>query len=246
MEDKDLIETEGKGWYSNILNGISKAFNSFVTVFKKHGFIYSLAVFCLFALLYCLIINPINIDKIVQQRFNIEKENEKIEQEIAMEKRMQANDIINNISIKMIDKFENIHRILLLESHNSLKSLSGVDFLYFSCSFEMLTPNSRYFKYLSDDLQRQMQVNLIGNNMINTLKHRDYIHYPEIQNCKHPDHRLLHKLAEAGDTDCIIISFLNKQKYPAMLLVISGEDLPVNDIVEYVNDFIPQIEANLL
>ena len=37
MEEKDFNETEGKGWYANILNGISKAFNSFVTVFKKHG-----------------------------------------------------------------------------------------------------------------------------------------------------------------------------------------------------------------
>ena len=56
--------------------------------------------------------------------------------------------------VRLIDKYENIHRILLLEKHNSLQSLSGVDFLYLSCSMEMLTPNSMHLKYLSEDLQK--------------------------------------------------------------------------------------------
>lgn len=245
MEENN-IETNDRGWVSNILNGISKAFNSFVGVFKKHGFIYSLIGLCLFAALYCIIMNPININKIIQKRFETEKENIKIEQEMAMEKRVQANEIINDISIRMIDKFEQINRVLLLESHNSLQSLSGVDFLYFSCSFEMLTPNSRHLDYVSEDLQRQMQTNLIGVNMLNTLKHRDYIVYDSIQNCHHTDHRLLHKLAKAGDTDTILLSFVNKQNLIAFILVISGSNMPTEEIVDYFNDFIPQIEANLL
>jgi len=103
--------------------------------------------------------------------------------ELSIEKRYKADEIVGDIMVNLIDKYANIQRVLLLEKHNSLQSLSGVDFLYLSCSMEMLTPNSTHLNYLSEDLQKQIVVNLIGNDMINTLKHRDYLYYPNVANC---------------------------------------------------------------
>lgn len=240
---------ENNKWYSNILNQICKALNSFIAIFKKHGTIYTILIMVLFIIFYSAIINPIRVGDIIQSKLTTEiqkvKDEEQTKQQLSMERRLEANNIISDIMQKLVDKFPNIHRVMMLEAHNSLQSLQGVDFLYYSCSYEALTPNSREFIYLSDDLQRQMRVNLIGNNMINTLKHRSYIYYPEIKKCRHTDHRLIHKLAQYDD-ECIIIPFLNEKDDPVILLVISGDEMPVNDIFEYVNEFRKQIDNCLM
>lgn len=234
------------GWYANVLGGITGSFSKFVGVFRKHGFIYSALAMVLFICSYTLIINPIRVDKILEKRFETMYNNEKQKEQETMQRRIKADEIIGDIMTRLIDKFPAIHRCLILEAHNSLKNLQSVDFLYYSCSTEMLTPNSRHFNYLSDDLQRQMRVNLIGNNMINTLKHRPFILYDNITECKHPEHRLIHKLADAGDNETIIFPFLNEFDEPVILLVISGDSLPTSEIVEYVSEFKKQIESCLM
>ncbi|MDE5889147.1 MAG: hypothetical protein K2H20_03910 [Bacilli bacterium] len=247
MEDKDLIETEGKGWYSNILNGISKAFNSFVTVFKKHGFVYSLAVFCLFALLYCLIINPINIDKIVQERFHIEKQIEKEETEKSIQRRMEANSIVSEIMLKLTYKYnDNVNRCLLIEMHNSMANLQGIHFIYGSCTYECLSPSSRHFTYISNDLQRQQVMNLFGQNLIQTMKYRNYVYFDDIKTINHPEIRIVHKLAETEDNECLIVPFLNNYNYPTLVMIICGNNLPVDNIMDYIEDFRKQIENCLM
>lgn len=82
--------------------------------------------------------------------------------------------------------------------------------------------------------------------MLQTLKHRSYIHYTDIKNCKHPDHRLIHKIANAGDDEVILIPFLSNNNDPVILLVLSGENMPVNDIVEYINEHRKEIENCLM
>ena len=233
-------------WVVNILNGIAGAAGKLIKTFKTHGVAVSAFVLLLLVCAYTLIINPIRIDKIVEQRFETMYQTEKTKEAESMQRRIQADEIVGDIMTKMIDRFPNIHRCLLLEAHNSLKSLQNVDFLYYSCTTEMLTPNSRHFNYLSEDLQRQMRVNLIGQNMVNTLKHRAFIFYDSISDCKHPDHRLIHKLANAGDNQCLIIPFTNESNEPVILLVISGDELPTEEIIDYVNDFKKQIEACLM
>lgn len=243
---KDDTNYNNSNWYTSILNGIASALGKFVSVFKHNGLIYTALVMVLFICFYTLVINPIRVDKIVEQRFETIYQTERQKEAETINRRLQADEIVGDIMTRMIDKFPAIHRCLLLEAHNSLKSLQNVDFLYYSCTMEMLTPNSRHFTYLSEDLQRQMRVNLIGQNMVNTLKHRDYIFYDSIAECKHPDHRLIHKLANAGDSEAIIIPFTNESYEPVILLVISGDELPVSDIVEYVSEFRKQIESCLM
>ncbi len=199
---------------------------------------------------YTLIINPIRIDQIVEKRIEMiwQNQNDKANEmrELNIEKRYKADEIVGDIMVKLIDRYDNIQRVLLLEKHNSLQSLSGVDFLYLSCSMEMLTPNSTHLNYLSEDLQKQIVVNLIGNDMINTLKHRDYLYYPDVANCQHPQHRLIHKLRDAGDKECIIIPFKDSSHRPLLLFVITGENLDVEGITDYIQQFSKTIEDCLL
>lgn len=233
-------------WYKSALDSISSIASKFIGSFKKYGFFFSFFTMIVFVLIYTLIINPVRIDKIIEHRFITEKEKAIEQNEIAMQRRLKADEIVGDIMVRIVDKFESVHRVMMLEAHNSLQSLNGVDFLYYSCTSEMLTPNSRHFNYLSDDIQRSMRANLIGNNMIQTLKHRSYIHYTDIKNCQHPDHRLIHKIANTGDNEVIIIPFLSEKNDPVILLVLSGDEMPVNDIVEYVNEHRKQIEDCLM
>lgn len=233
-------------WYSTVLPQLSDIATKFIGAFKKHGFIFSFTSMMIFVLIYTLIINPIRIDKIVEKQFMTEKQKTIEQNEIAMQRRLKADEIVGDIMVRIVDKFESVHRVMLLEAHNSLQSLSGVDFLYYSCTSEMLTPNSRHFDYLSDDIQRSMRANLIGNNMIQTLRHRHFIHYTDIKNCKHLDHRLIHKIANTGDNEILLIPFLNDKQDPVILLVISGDSMPINNIVEYVDEHRKQIEDCLM
>lgn len=233
-------------WYNSILNTISDVASKFIRAFKKNGFIFSFATMMVFILIYCTIINPINVGKIVERKLLTEKEKSIEANELAMQRRLEADEIVGDIMTKIVDKFESVHRVMMLEAHNSLQSLQGIDFLYYSCTSEMLTPNSRNFNYLSDDIQRSMRANLIGNNILQTLKHRDYILYDNIAECNHPQHRLIHKLADAGDSQAILIPFLNNKKDPVILLVISGDNLPTNEIIEYVNEHKKSIEQCLM
>lgn len=234
---------------TKVMSGITTAFNKFVNIFKKNGFVYSLLAMLALICFYTLVINPIRVDKIVEKRFEMmyEQSRKKETDELmeAMNRRLSADMVVGDIMTKLIDKFENIHRVLLLEAHNSIQNHGGVDFLYYSCSMEMLSPNSRHLNYLSEDLQRQVRVNLLGHNMIQTLKHRDFLFYENLSQCKHPDHRLIHKLAFAGDSEAILIPFISAGE-PNVILVVSGEQLPVVTIVEYISEFKKQIESSLM
>ena len=86
----------------------------------------------------------------------------------------------------------------------------------------------------------------MGNDMINTLKHRDYLYYPDVSSCKHPQHRLIHKLRDAGDKECVIIPFKDSNHRPLLLFVITGENLDVEGITEYIQQFSKTIEDCLL
>ena len=238
---------EDNKWYENILNSISKALNSFVSVFKKHGLIYTLFITVIFVLVYSLIINPIHLNKIIEERFKIEKQIEKEETEKSMQRRMEANNIVSEIMQKLVYKYnDNVNRICLLESHNSVTSLQGIHFIYASCTYECLSPSSRNYTYISDDLQRQMQINLYGQNLIQTMKHREYILFDNIQQHNHPEIRIIHKLAETEDTECLIVPFLNNNDYPTLVMIVCGNNLPVDDIMSYINEFRKQIENCLM
>lgn len=241
-----MASNEKFNWYQSALSVIGDVATKFIGAFKKNGFLISFGAMMVFILVYCVIISPINIGRIVERKLLSEKERLEELNQKSMQRRVEADAIVGDIMVRLVDRFENVHRVMMLEAHNSIQSLQGVDFLYYSCTSEMLTPNSRDFIYLSDDIQRSMRANLIGNNMIQTLKHRTYLFYDNASECRHPSHRLIHKIANSGDNQIILFPFLNKDKDPVILLVISGDNLEVKEIVEYVEEHKKSIEQCLM
>ena len=114
-----------------------------------------------------------------------------------------------------------------------------------SATMEMLTANSLHLEYISENLQRQIRHSLLGQ-MLNTLKYKPYLYYPDIASCNHPDHKILWKLKQTGDKECLLIPYLDKEENVQIVMVITGENLPVNDIIEYVGVFKKQIESCLM
>ena len=86
----------------------------------------------------------------------------------------------------------------------------------------------------------------MGNDMINTLKHRNYLYYPDVASCNHPQHRLIHKLQSAGDKECLIIPFKDANNRPLLLFVVTGENLDVEGITKYIDRYSNQIKECLL
>lgn len=245
MKKRNNTGEKSGNWYDTMLNGMASAFGKFVAAFKKHGLLFSTFVMVLFVVCYTLIINPVRLDRIVESRLETAYQREKKMEADAMEKRLKADEIVGGIMTKIVDKFPEVQRVLLLECHNSITSTMGTDLLFLSCTMEMLTPNSRQLNYISEDLQRQVRHNLMGG-ILNTLKYRDYIYYDDVQHCTHAEHRLLLKLKSVGDKEAILIPYRDDDDVIQMVLVITGDELPTDDIIEYISTFKKQIEQCLM
>lgn len=232
-------------WYNTVLTSISDVASKFIRAFKKNGFFLSFGAMMVFVVVYTLVINPIRLDKIVERRFTTEKERIAEENELALQKRLQADEIVGQIMTRLTDKFPEIQRVLLLEGHNGTKTFGNTDLLFLTCTMEMLTNSSRNMEYVADNLQRQIKQNLIGG-FSNTLKHREYIYYSDIQSCQHYDHRLFQKLKSVGDKECLLIPYKDNNNIIQLLLVITGENLQVDEITEYVGEFKQEIERCLM
>lgn len=232
-------------WYQYIFDGISNVASKFIGAFKKNGFILSFGAMMVFIVVYTLVVNPIRLDKIVEKRFLTEFDKAKQEEVNSVNKRIEADKILGNIMTKLTEKFPEIQRILLLESHNSVKTLSGTDILYMSCTMEMLTPSSLHLDYISENLQRQIRHSLLGQ-MLNTLKYKPYLYYSNIASCNHPDHKILWKLKQTGDKEALLFPYLDNENNVQIVLVITGEKLPTKEIIDYVGDFKQQVEHCLM
>lgn len=237
MEDKTII--------TKILDGIVSAYNKLSNSVRKHGFKISMLTLMLLISLYSFIISPIHIGEMIEMQWKNNLQQEQINKELLIERRYEANEIIGNIMNKLVEKY-NCDRVLLLEKHNSVKSLGNVDFLYLSCSFEFIDYSNDELYGISEDLQRQMTVNLMGNDIIERLKHTHYIYYDDIQTRRRSNCRLLSKLKQVGEKQCIVYPFNDNKNRPLLILVICGENLDKDNIIEYIDDNSKKIKDILI
>lgn len=244
------MENEEKGFFNNIIDSVVNAWDKSIRIVKKHGVLYSIFIMLILVFFWTLIINPIRINNIVEDRLkqhhnevNIEQ-NEKVEENIV--RRENANFFVSELMINIIKKFDNVERVLLLEKHNGSQNINGVDFLYSSATYELVNDTIENPQYLFDDLQKQTNLNLLGVNLIQTLKHTDYLVFDNLEKQKTNHSRLLRKLYNAGDKQAIIFSFKDSKHRPIIMLIISGDNLDVKNITEYIMQFKKQIEELLI
>lgn len=243
------MEEENKGLFNNIIDSVVNAWEKSVKLVKKHGIMYSIFIMLIFVFFWTLIVNPIRINNILEERLKMQwqqSQQEQVEQKQELiDRRYQANEAVADIMTKLLYKFK-CNRVMLLEKHNSVQSLGNVDFLYLSCSLEMIDLNNPTTDYISEDLQRQMTVNLLGNDVIGLLKHSKYLFYDDLQNYNKSQCRLLNKLKKQGEQQALIIPFTDKNHRPLLIMVICGNNLNVKEIYSYVEDHSKQITDLLI
>lgn len=244
-------DTHGnKSWIGGVVEAIVNAFNKMLGGVKKHGVMLSLFTVLILILLWSLILNPIHLNEMIEHQFYKMTEQQKNdnmhETEESIARRENANYFVSDLMFNIIKNYKNVNRVLLLEKHNGTSNLKGVDFLYSSCTYELVNNDLENPAFLYDDLQKQTNLNLLGVNLIQTLKLTDYIHFDDLQKQGTNQSRLLMKLHQAGDSQTIIYSFKDSNHRPLIMLIISGNDLNVEEITNYVDQFKKQIEELLM
>lgn len=238
-----------KELFGNIINAFVEAYNKFVKTFKKNGFFLCALAMFLFILLWTLVINPINVNEIIQKSLDNQFQRQMQQQtelkEELIERRYQANDRIGNIMSRILYRYD-CNRVMLLEKHNSLQSLGNVDFLYLSASIELINTDNDSVKYMTEDLQRQVVYSLLGDEINKLLHHNKYLYYHDLQQHNRTECRLIRKLIEQNENEVILYPFNNSKNRPLLILVICGDNLNVEDIVSYIDEHSKEITDMLI
>lgn len=243
-------KNDNKNWISGVFDSITNGYNNVIASVKKHGWRTALFTLVSISLLWSVVINPIRIGDIINDQWKSHLQDERViadnKTEESILRRENANYFVSELMINIIDKFDSVNRVILLEKHNGTASLKGVDFLYSSCTYELVNDRLENPQFLYEDLQKQTNLNLLGANLIQTLKHKDYIFIDNLEKQKNNHCRLLRKLYNVGDQQSIIFSFKDTNHRPIIMLIISGDNLDVKSIEDYIMPFKKQIEELLI
>jgi len=247
--EENITETEGKGWFANLLGQIPKVFEKFIKIIKKYGIVSSLFFMLIFIIFWSLIIYPVRIDSIIENRLNHqwekEKEHVQTEKVESEEMRIKANELVTPLMEDIVAKF-NLDRCLMFELHNNSKNISGIDFLFFSCTYEAINVNNYSVDYIGDNLQRQYVNNMFGTEIITMLKHKDYLEYSNLKEYKR-NKRLLTKLHKLGCENVMLIPIRNEKQQPLLILCVGNKkEINYQEVFDYIKPFIQQIQQTLI
>lgn len=251
IKNNDIIETNNsKGWFANVLSSVSTTFSKFIAIFKKNGVLYTILMMILFIIFWSLIINPIRVNDIIEKRLEHQYQQELkqvAETKLAAEeKRYNADALITPIMEDIVEKF-NVDRALLFEAHNSTTNISGIDFLFYSSTYEVVNYDDYNLDYIGDNFQRQYISNMLGSEIMTMLSHKDYLYYSSLSNYKRNKSRLLTKLNKFGVQNCLIIPIKNNKQQPILLLVICNNNtMEAKTIYDYFKPFEKQLEQSLI
>lgn len=243
MEEKKNFTEETQ---SGFVKGITEAFDIFVSTFKKNGLAVVTFILVLFMILYSFILHPIDINSIVMKA--LEKNEQMIEkmQEENIQQRLKADKLVMDIMTTLTEDY-GVDRCMLFEMHNTTQNLSGVDFLYMTCSYEMLNPEDGEIEYIADNFQKQFLTNFIGQDTYNQLKHKDYLYFTNLENYHRSNYRFINKIKKFDAKSLMLVPFVAKNRPLILLAIISNtNELDAPKIYSYVKTFRTQIEENLM
>lgn len=218
----------------NFLIYIGDAYKKMCEAVGKHGILIGVIVAMLMMMVYSTLIHPININSIVEKAFEKERQEQADATEQSIERRIKADEVIAPILEKVVEEFD-LSRAMVLEKHNSVSSLSGVDFLYFSATLEVLNPNDLDLEFQCENFQRQTVSNYFGE-LINSFKYKDYVYVSNIENCNHPRHQIMRKFAKLGANSILFIPIKDSKNRPLVIIVFTSksDEMPVDNIMRAV------------
>lgn len=121
-----------------------------------------------------LIINPINLEKILD-KWNTKTE---MEHQLGLERRQNADILVPNMLNNLLLKI-NADRVMLLEFHNSGMNKSNLPFFHFSATYEVIDEYNETIEYVADQYYYQRTGDY--SNIIEQLKRVRCIYYDDIQ-----------------------------------------------------------------
>lgn len=202
-----------------LITAMSGAFAKITGAVKRNGVLISTWAVLLFIVLYTCIINPLDINKILDERNTI-KENQHKEN---MEKRLLCDQMIPTILENVRIKF-NLDRVCLLEMHNSTQNMNNVSFLYFSMIYEEVSDS---VDYVMDNYQYQRTGNF--TEMFKAMKKCGYVIMNDMDNLKDPKYsRITKRMVKNGTHSAIFIPIFNENMRIDAILVLSSSKDTIN------------------
>ena len=201
---------------SEITNALSSAFAKVVSAVKRNGVLISTWSVLLFILLYTLVINPININELINERHiqMEEQHNENVDKRLLADQMIPT--ILENIRIKY-----NLDRVSLLEMHNSTQNINGVSFLYLSMIYEEVADS---VDYITDSYQYQRTGNFY--EMFAEMKKRGCVIMNDMDNIKDPKYaRITKRMVKNGIHSAMLMPIFNQNmRIDAVLVLSSARD----------------------
>lgn len=202
-----------------LITAMSGAFAKITGAVKRNGVLISTWAVLLFIVLYTCIINPLDINKILDERNTI-KENQHKEN---MEKRLLCDQMIPTILENVRIKF-NLDRVCLLEMHNSTQNINNVSFLYFSMIYEEVSDS---VDYVTDNYQYQRTGNF--TELFKAMKKCGYVIMNDMDNIKDPKYaRITKRMVKNGTHSAMFIPIFNQNMRIDAILVLSSSKETIN------------------
>lgn len=237
---------------SGFIDGIVKAFDTFVSVFKKNGLATVTFVMTLFLIFYSLILKPIDINQIVMNAIQ-QEDKARIEMvEKSIHQRFEADKMINQLMNELVEDF-GINRAMMFELHNGSQNLSGIEYLFYSATSEVISNKDDQgeivydLDYEADSYQKQHVANFVGQIVYDRMRHERYLYFPNLENYHRTSYRFLNKLHQNGANSALVIPFVSNN-IPLVLLVCTSKnsEMDAAAIYRYVERYRSSIEKNLM
>ena len=198
-----------------IVETIGSMFSRFVGVLKKYGVLLSTWAVLLFVILYSVIINPFDMNKMISA---MEKDRNTQHQE-SIDKRLIADQTVPAI-LKSLRLENGLTRVCLMEMHNSTENINNVSFLYMSMVYEDFDFQNDSIMSVSDFYQQQRTSDY--TDVFNVMKTKGYVYLEDLDNYKDEFCiRMVRKVRHNGVKSIMLVPLFNGSRIDGILVMTS-------------------------
>lgn len=198
-----------------ILETIALAFSKFVGAVKRNGIAISTYCCLLLIFLYSVIINPINIENVI----NTMQKNSEVAHTASVDKRLLADQLIPPILENIRYKY-NVDRVCILELHNSTENINKVSFLYMSVVYENFDYSNDSIDFISDSYQKQRTSEYY--EIFNELDEKGFMYFENLTEYQGDvNARLIRKVIKNGAQSMLLVPLINKGRIDGIIVLTS-------------------------